>query len=287
MSSQLNGSAKLWRYLSLDKLIDLLSTGQLFFVPLSRFVNTDPFEGYLPAVAIETDAAIYKSVISHLESLVTALDDHFKRTNQDLTEDERKTSQHKLEEIKVAPKCFFEAIMRCITISCWHANNDESEAMWRLYSDNGKAVAIETSAEALKISIQSGESEHRVHIYPVKYLDFFNKDLKPTDCVVGGHRVPLLKRRSYQHENEVRAFIGRAPQNLEESRNIEYWQPTPIRLPVDVKGLVKRVHVSPYSTEPFASSVIKVCELFGLGPEVVEPSKLLLGTEELMKPFNF
>jgi len=286
MSYQLTGE-KLWRYMSLDKLIDLLSTERLFFAPLSFFVKTDPFEGYLPAVAIEADAAIYRPLIRDAESSLAALEDYCKHTTQDLTADERNMLHSKLNRLKTDWKSFFKAIMRSITVNCWHLNKVESEAMWRLYSDAGKAVAVETNGDALRVSIQSRESEHRVHIHPVRYLDFFNKDLKPADCVVEGHRAPLLKRLSYQHENEVRAFIGRVPKNPQESAIIGYWQPTPIKLPVDVRALVKRVHVSPYPSEPFESSVKKVCELYGLDANIVERSRLLVGDEELLKPFTF
>ena len=65
----------------------------------------------------------------------------------------------------------------------------------------GKAVAVETTLEALTLSIQQRDSPHSVFIYPVKYLDFFDTTLQPKDCVVEGHLMPLLKRISYQHEN--------------------------------------------------------------------------------------
>ena len=282
MSSQMSGNTRLWRYLSLDKLIDLLSTRHLFFAPLSSFVKTDPFEGYLPSVAMEAHAEIFRSKVQDVESFIPVFEDYCERMKIELPSAERETLQHKLEDLKAAPKRFFAAIMQCQTVNCWHANDGESEAMWRLYADNGKAVAIETSIDALKESIQCRESEHRVHIYPVKYLDFFDKAPKPSDCVVEGHLTPLLKRRSYQHENEVRAFIGRVPKDIQESGNIEYWQPTPIRLPVDVGILVKRVYVSPYASDPFESSVTNICELLGLHTGVVEPSKLLAGHEELL-----
>jgi hypothetical protein len=62
-SSQLAGGTSLWRYVSLDKLVDLLATGDLFFAPLASFVRTDPFEGYLPAAAMEAHAGIFRPVI--------------------------------------------------------------------------------------------------------------------------------------------------------------------------------------------------------------------------------
>ncbi|MGD0598799.1 MAG: DUF2971 domain-containing protein [Terriglobales bacterium] len=287
VSKQLTGNTKLWRYLSLDKLIDLLSTGELFFAPLSFFVKTDPFEGYLPAAAMSALAEITRQPVMDLESFIPVLEDHCKRTGRELASGEREILQHRVEDLKTTLKSFFLPIAHCQTVNCWHANDSESEAMWRLYADNGKAVAIETTLDALRESIQSQESEHRVHIYPVKYLDFFDKGLKPRDCVVEGHLTPLLKRLSYHHENEVRAFIGRVPKDLQESRNIKYWQPAPVRLPVDVKTLVRRVHVSPYPSEPFESSVIKICELLGLDVGVVEPSKMLSGQEELLKQLDY
>lgn len=286
-SSQLGGTTRLWRYLSLDKLVDLLATGDLFFAPLASFVSTDPFEGYLPAAAMEAHAGIFRSVIKDFESAVSALEDHGKKTNRQVAADSQQMLRHKLDDLKAAPAIFFQAINQCIAVNCWHANDFESEAMWRLYADNGNAVAIETSVDALKESIESRQSEHVVHVYRVKYLDFFDKNLKPAECVVEGHLTPLLKRLSYSHECEVRAFVGRVPKNTRESLDVNYWKPAPVRVPVDLTALVKRVHVSPYSREPFESSVAKVCEMLGLPATIVKPSKMLSGHEELLKSFNY
>lgn len=154
--------------------------------------------------------------------------------------------------------------------------------MWRLYAENGKAVAVETTLDALKKSIQKCESSSVVHIYPVKYLDFFDSALQPPDCVVEGHLAPHLKRISYQHEREVRAFIGKVAPNPRAGADVAFWKPAPIRLPIDVKALVKAIHISPYAEEPFLGSVAKICEAFGLEVGTVRPSQLLSGHEELL-----
>lgn len=287
LSSELTGDAKLWRYLSLDKLVDILSTGKLFFAPLSFFVKTDPFEGYLPAAAMNALGELTRRTVTDVESSIRDLEEHCKRAQRDVPNAAWEILERKLDNLKATPKRFFQAIMQCQTVNCWHANEVESEAMWRLYADNRKAVAVETTVDALRESIQLHESQHRVHVYRVKYLDFFDKTLKPSDCVVEGHTTPLLKRLSYKHENEVRAFIGRVPKDPREAANIDYWHPEPVRLTVDVSTLVKRVHVSPYTGEPFGSSVIKLCELFGLPGAIVQRSKLLSGNEELLKPFEY
>ncbi len=172
ISSQLIGDTKLWRYMSLDKLVDLLSTRQLFFAPLSHFVTTDPYEGYLPAVAIEADARILQPVINDIELFLAAVDDNLKKAGQGLTSWEENILQSKLGGLKAAPKSFFPAIMQCITVNCWHANAGESEAMWRLYSSSGSAVAVETTVDGLKEAIQSEDSNNRVTYLPSEVSRF-------------------------------------------------------------------------------------------------------------------
>jgi hypothetical protein len=281
-STQLAGATRLWRYLSLDKLIDLLSTNELFFAPLATFAKTDPFEGYLPSVALDVHASINRKIVSDLELSHQQLAEHLSKQGHPLTNADREALQASLEDLRSILRRFLPAIAKATVVNCWHASESESEAMWRLYAENGKAVAVETTLDVLKESIQKRESSGVVHIYPVKYLDFFDAGLQPRDCVVEGHLAPLLKRISYRHECEVRAFIGRVAPNPRAGADVAFWKPEPIRLPIDVKTLVKAIHISPYAGEPFPSSVARVCEAFGLESGMVRPSQLLSGHEELL-----
>jgi hypothetical protein len=281
-STQLAGASRLWRYLSLDKLVDLLSTSELFFAPLATFAKTDPFEGYLPSVALDAHASIFRQVVNDHELAQQQVVEHRNSQGFPLTNEERMTFQASLEDLRSVNRRFFPAIAKATAVNCWHANESESEAMWRLYAENGKAVAVETTLDALKESIQKRESSSIVHIYKVKYLDFFDSALQPRDCVVEGHLAPLLKRISYQHEREVRAFICKVAPTPRAGADIAFWKPAPIRLPIDVKSLVKAIHISPYAGEPFPSSVAKICEAFGLESGIVRSSQLLSGHEELL-----
>jgi len=255
-SKQLPGTTRLWRYLSLDKLVDMLSTSELFFTPLATFAKTDPFEGYLPSVAFDAHASISSRYVKDLELAHQQLAEHRRNNGYPLTDVERVTLESSLDDMRSSLRRLLPAIAKATTVNCWHANEGESEAMWRLYAENGKAVAVETTLDALKQSIQERDSPSIVHIYPVKYLDFFDSALQPKDCVVEGHLTPLLKRISYQHEREVRAFIGKVAPNPHAGTDVAFWKPEPVRLPIDVKLLVKAIHVSPYAGEPFAASFI-------------------------------
>lgn len=282
ISNELGLDTLLWRYVSLDKLIDFLATQELHFTPLASFAKSDPFEGYLPAVAMEADASIFRPKVNDAELAWQLVEEHRRNVGHELTKEEKDLFEKQLAELKAAPRLYRAAIAKSIAVNCWHINRGESEAMWRLYSDSGKGVAIETTLGALKESISARKSAYRVHIYPVKYLDFFDDGLKPTDCLVEGHRAPLLKRLSYEHEREVRAFIVHVAETARAALDLESWKPVPVRISVTVSSLVKAVHISPYPEEPFATSVSKVCAKFGLSEEIVKPSRLLSGHEELL-----
>ena len=262
--------------------MDLLSAGELFFSPLASFAQTDPFEGYLPSVALDAHASISRKYVEDLERSHQQL--AMSRANQGfpLTEEEIEKLRASVDDLRSSFRRLLPAIAKTTMVNCWHASDSESEAMWRLYAENGKAVAIETTLDALKEAIQARDYPSLVHIYPVKYLDFFDSALKPPDCLVEGHLAPLLKRSSYEHEREVRAFIGKMAPDPRTGADVGFWQPISIRLPVDVKTLVRAVHISPYAREPFPSSVVKVSEAFGLDAGLVRPSKLLSGHEELL-----
>lgn len=280
-STQLAGATKLWRYLSLDKLVDLLSTRELFFTPLAEFVKTDPFEGYLPSVALDAIASTFQPIVNQFERSHQQVAEYRNKRGYPLTNAEKEKLQADLEDLRSHQRRIVPAIAKATTVNCWHMNEYESEAMWRLYAENGKAVAVETTFDDLKESIQRGESSSVVYIYPVKYLDFFDSALQPHECLVEGIHIPLLKRISYKHENELRAFIAKvAPGRA--GADVAFWEPARIRLPIDVKALVKAIHISPYAREPFPGSVAKICEAFDLESGIVRPSRLLSGQEELL-----
>ncbi|ECK5629363.1 hypothetical protein FRL62_22280, partial [Salmonella enterica] len=68
ISPNLKPETKLWRYMSLDKFIDILSREELYFSPLSSYSNSDPYEGLLPKVALNAWASIVKSKFNDIQS---------------------------------------------------------------------------------------------------------------------------------------------------------------------------------------------------------------------------
>ena len=54
------------------------------------------------------------------------------------------------------PRAQKESTLR-FGVSCWHKSDHESEAMWKLYSASGQAIAIESTVGQLRSSLGSRE----------------------------------------------------------------------------------------------------------------------------------
>lgn len=283
--SILNGldmDSQLWRYMSLDKLIDLLDSETLFFTPLSYYTQTDPFEGYPPPIVLESIKNTFEKQHSTLEI------DHQIRENllETITDEKRRKEYQKslcenreqINELKTLPRTIFQKLTKSVAVNCWHNNNVESEAMWKLYSDGGKGIAIETTTKLLFETIKNSSAEEKIIIGAVKYLDFSDRQLKLIDCYSDGHIIPLVKRKSFSHEQEVRAFIT---QKLKTSE-IKTHQPSHKKISIKPENLIKKIHISPFAKEPFITAVIAISKKYGLPEDIVKPSRLLAGHNELL-----
>lgn len=143
-------------------------------------------------------------------------------------------------------------------ISCWHCNESESEAMWKLYSTNvSNALAIQTTYQQLYEALDKDPS---IKIGKVKYIDFS----KRFSSVNGSF---WYKRKSFEHEREVRAIITSYQAH---SGGIEK--------AVNLEKLISAVYVSPYAPKWFEDVVRDVMQKYGL-------NKPLYCSEMLKAPF--
>lgn len=276
VGASVNIDIPLWRYMSLDKLIDLLESNSLFFTSLDSYQKSDPFEGYLPKVAFEAYSNIFGAEIRELEEAKDQLKVRIGKSTPAL--DELLKIENTIEAMREKVKKAYKEIIQSVTVNCWHANNSESEAMWKLYSDNGKGIAVKTNVASLVKSIEHFQQDVSVRMGAVKYLDFNDDNILPKDCVTDGHLSPLLKRSSFSHENEVRLF---SMYKFNDS-NLNYFQPKSQLIKAFAMDLIEEIYISPFAGEPFISSVRAICSKYSLPDEIVNESKLLDGHEELL-----
>ncbi len=89
-------------------------------------------------------------------------------------------------------------------VNCWHKNEVESVAMWKLYTSGEDGVAIQTTVGSLKSCL--AQEPRNLFIVEVEYSDHdFGPPAGSSDSLV-----PLTtKRRSFRHESEVRILLDR------------------------------------------------------------------------------
>ena len=88
-----------------------------------------------------------------------------------------------------------------------------------------------------------------------------------------------MKRSSFSHENEVRLFI--LPKI--DSSNVDSFESKPVIVKVKALDLIEEIYISPFSREPFASSIKAICNKYSLPQDIVKESNLLEGHKELLE----
>jgi hypothetical protein len=212
-----DGSIKVWRYLDLAKLIGVLHCNQLPFVRMDLL--GDEFEGSVPKSVYDAYAA------NPLNAATMA---------------------------RLRPQ-----LKRSAYVTCWHANNAESEAMWRLYCGDGEGVALQTTYERLDASLQ----EKGVFLGRVTYVDYEHGGFDQINSLT-----PLMhKRPAFEHEREVRGVIWRPAKLIADGLRPEDFppgEPPVMTIRWNVADVVDNVFVSPYAKEWYRDVVATVIERF-------------------------
>lgn len=166
----------MWRYLSADRLQNLLETQELFFSHLP--IQEDALEGALTERSRE-----------HLASWF-----------QNHNNSSRAKAYLEVDEYQKAQEHFY--------VNCWHMNNYESYLMWKVYANRG--FAIQTTFERLQASLDTSDAAITGGV--VDYIDF-KRDITPLGNVFNH---VATKDKPYQDEREFRlVFWDLAPGNSE------------------------------------------------------------------------
>jgi hypothetical protein len=157
---------------------------------------------------------------------------------------------------------------RWMPVSCWHLNELESAAMWRLYLKSDEGVAIRSSFARLRDSVR--DFAFPVFIGVVNYLDFATDRFRE-----GISFAPLFhKRRSFDHERELRAMVW--PFNPPDELPIaEIVRDGGLYVPVDIGTLIEGVCVAPPAPGWFTDLVASITEHYGLSRNLVAQSGLV------------
>jgi len=224
LSSEL--TRKIWRYMDITKFIALLENRALFFPNIQLF--PDPMEGYL-------------STLTHAKLVFADLN---------LSEQEQRKSL----EIKKRNLDILKSGRDSLYISAWHMNDNESVAMWRLYLKSDEGIAIQSTIQRFISAIS--ESDEVINIGEVEYIDF-NREETPCNNVLAP---ALFKRKSYEHEKEIRAIILRP--NGGEGINVK----------IDTNMLIEKIYLAPGMPEWIYGLVGKILKRYNLDKRISSSS---------------
>lgn len=215
----------LWRYFKTERLIDFLNTGELYFASAREF--DDKFEGAVAIVSSE-----YKTDPRYAE----------------------------LEGTEKA----FEELKRLTKVSCWHRSLYESDAMWQLYADEWKGIAIQTNLDKIKKSIKPFRlnpkyAEENICVGNVKYIDLTKEKLKVSMIERFWH-----KHTAFDWEKEFRIGISL---RLAEEFGVDIPE-YGIKIKFEITDLVERIHLGPFLSDADIERVRKIAIEKGIGDRI-------------------
>jgi len=242
--------------MDLPRLLSVIDNGALFFPSVATFSEADPYEGEPALAKIRAAQARGAGEIRRLQ----LQGEVFKHLN------------------------FF---------NCWHMNDGESDAMWKIYVRGSEGVAIQSTVSRLITSFNT--CADTVYMGEVKYVD--HATLASSPGTLFGFSDYIFKRLAFRHEQEVRLGTYRSDVRTEffdEVGKLKTPAPrvkaedvllspkrTGVYVVADISVLIERVVVSPLSPTWYSDLVISLCKKLGytfnvVSSEMSRPSALSL-----------
>jgi hypothetical protein len=231
-----DNNQKIWRYMDFSKYVDLLVTSEL------HFTRADKLEDPYDCSGMQFFGDIYKRLPP--------------------APPEGKEWARK---VNTFGRLF-------VYLNCWHMNDVESPALWKLYSENKyETIAIQSTFGKLDSEIKLKWPRDGISISKVKY-DPENAG-KPIGNPPEGRLFSCLgweniiyKRKSFEHEQELRAFIFQRVDKLRENNTLQNEahleklkkRPEYIRIKITPSDLIEKVYVSPHAKDLFVELVKNV-----------------------------
>lgn len=210
-----------WRYLTFTKLVALLETQALWFSPPQLL--GDPWEG-----------AWTRANVKRMERLLSSTEPIEDRGAK------------------------FRQILETMYVNCWHMNDAESAAMWRLYlSSSAEGVVVRSTWRDLTASLRDPGGGSGVRGGAVRYVDF---EADMTDDG-GNFFFPIsTKRLSFAYESEARLVLWRP--DIEPQGGLA--------VPVDLHRLVNFVLLAPGSASWFKALVRDVAHRYDFDRPILD-----------------
>lgn len=168
------------------------------------------------------------------------------------------------EQLQQKLKDFRIFIRQWTYVSCWHMNEYESAAMWKTYTQSNEAISIQSTYKTLKDLLPDN-----AYIGIVNYIDY-EKDFIPETNTF----YPFVhKRKSFEHENEIRAVIQDVP--LGKNGGIDYSRSNSnngVSIDIEPDKLIKKVYIAPASPSWYKELINSMIKKYKLNCPVIQSS---------------
>lgn len=226
--NQPDDNVKIWRYMDFTKFMSLIESSKLFFSSGNNF--EDPFEGV--------------GTLEFIKLRTKALQDYLAK------HPEHENGIRQMELI-------LKFLPNHVAITCWHENEFQSAAMWKLYLSTNEGIAIQTTYGRLKESITD---RLKIQFGRVKYKDI-QEDLNADDTLNVPFLLPFAyKRKSFEHEKEIRGLYW---EERKDYRGHENGISPGIGFDVDLKVLIEKIYIAPTAPVWFGDLVTKCFKKYG------------------------
>jgi hypothetical protein len=205
-----NKDIPIWRYMDLGKYLSMLDRRSLFLAKASLL--GDPFEG-----------APTKFMVAQRDYILAN-----RATDPNLA------AYKNVPEGSLKWGVLIKQMVESYLISCWHMNEHESAAMWKLYSTSNEAVCIRPSYRRLRQCLPQC-----VMIGEVIYINYETQGFS----VENGFNFITHKRMSFAHERELRAIVWEMGEDAQSYK--AQIGPSGLSVEADLPALIERVYVSP------------------------------------------
>lgn len=256
-NSNLNSSQKLYKYMDLEKFLSLIVKGELCFCNQRILKNIDPYEG-----AITKEELIKETFIKEIIK-ITKSTNIFKSLKISNGKDTL-TIDLNISDIFTIydDKSYF--------IDCWHINDYESLAMWKVFSNNKNSIAISTTKAKLIDNIKSYNKE--IFLEKVFYSDLkdvsndiefdmqinilndntlsINSNILYSLCSNNGL---LRKTKYFDYEKELRLYF----KDDNNSSIVQF-------IPIELKYIVDEIIISPNCDYWFLDILNNIVEKYKL-----------------------
>jgi hypothetical protein len=158
-----------------------------------------------------------------------------------------------------------ENIKQYYFLNCWHINETQSDAMWKIFLDTKNGIAIKSTVGDLITSLEVSQDD--IYIGEVYYRDFdkvtFNELLDEKQNIgYGGKGYSInqfnYKRISFEHEKELRLSYIDVPIPGIKKDSVPREPLSKKRIDISVTHLINEVVIAPFADDWFVNLVKQI-----------------------------